>query len=115
MKKMQFIICPSVKIEPRSSNMSDIHFTTAPRKLFPLAVQVCFIPNITTEDYPYWYGGKLEPGPAKGCRPLINLEVLIWRISSLLNAKLSLQLASVDAQSVLCLHPGLKPGRQIFS
>ena len=39
---------------------------------FRCAVQVCIIPNITTEDFTYCYGGKLSADPAKSFRPLIN-------------------------------------------
>ena len=54
-----------------------VRFTIAPRQLLPLSLQVCIIPNITTEDYTYCYGGKLSADPAKSFRPLINCALHI--------------------------------------
>ena len=48
-----------------------------PLSLFLYAIRVCIIPNITTEDYTYWYGNKLEPDPAKSFHPLIDLALHI--------------------------------------
>ena len=74
--KMQYIICPS-----GGSSRDTLTYKADALPLrhspFRCAVQFCIIPNITTEDYTYCYGGKLKADPAKCFRPLINRALYI--------------------------------------